>query len=49
MPSKGNLGKLNGLSHGLKMWLICDETLVLERFLSWLNGVFTAIWNAIPH
>jgi len=29
------------------MWPIRDETAALERFLSWPNRVFGAIWNAI--
>ena len=30
-----------------KMWSIYDETATLERFWSWPNRVFAAIWNAI--
>ena len=33
--------------NGFKMWPIYNETAVLEKFLSWLNCVFTTIWNAI--
>jgi len=29
------------------MWSIYDETATLERFWSWPNRVFAAIWNAI--
>jgi len=29
------------------MWPIRDEMAALERFLSWLNRVFGAIWNVI--
>ena len=35
------------LDHAFKMRLIRDETAMFERFLSWLNSVFTAIWNMI--
>ena len=35
------------VDHGFKMWPICDETTPLERFLSWLNSIFAATWNAI--
>jgi len=28
------------------MWPIRNETAASERFLSWLNRIFGAIWNA---
>ena len=40
------LGAL-GYNQWFKMWSIHDETVALERFLSWPNRAFAAIGNAI--
>jgi len=33
--------------YGFKMWPIHNEKVAFERFLSWPNCGFAAIWNAI--
>ena len=39
--------KTHHWDHGFKMWLIHDKTAASERFLSWPNHVFAAIWNTV--